>query len=114
GVYNVVLTGSGQATLYVKVGSQPTPTNYDCISNSVSPSQQCQVTLPTSGVIFLRVTGIAQNTTFTLTTLPGPMQTGYQQPSWPGMTVQGTVSANQTANYQTPMLNPGQYQIALN
>jgi hypothetical protein len=58
GSYKVTLTGtSGDADLYVKVGSAPTHSVYDCRPYQGGSNESCDVTLTSSSKIYILVNG---------------------------------------------------------
>ena len=40
---------SGNADLYVKLGSEPTTTDYDCLGNTAGSNETCSFATPSSG-----------------------------------------------------------------
>ena len=64
----VQTTGAGNADLYLRFGSQPTLTAYDCRSIGTTSSDKCTVSLPAVGDWHIMVYGYSNTTSsFTLT-----------------------------------------------
>ncbi|GEM_PF-366906 len=61
GVYEFVLSGTGDADLYVKVGSEPTKANYDCRPYKSGSNETCRVELAGAGVIHIMIDGYAKS-----------------------------------------------------
>ena len=59
--------GSGNADLYVKFGSQPTTTSYDCRSNAAGTAEQCAIAFPRTGTYYVLVRGASTFAGVTLT-----------------------------------------------
>jgi hypothetical protein len=55
----VAMTGSGDADLYVKKGSQPTTRSYDCRPYANGSAESCDVAQTTAGPVFVSVYGYA-------------------------------------------------------
>lgn len=53
GTYTFTMSGSGDADLYVKGGSAPSVSTYDCRPYGGTTSETCSVTLSAPGQIFL-------------------------------------------------------------
>ena len=66
GTYSFALTGSGDADLYVRVGSAPTTTAYDCRPYKTGSNESCQVTLAQPSTLNVMVRGYATTSTFDL------------------------------------------------
>jgi hypothetical protein len=64
GKLTALMTGSGDADLYVKVGSQPTLNSYDCRPYRNGSSESCEVNGP--GQIFVSVNGYTGPSPFNL------------------------------------------------
>jgi hypothetical protein len=80
GASNLVIRttgGSGDADLYVRFGSAPTPTAFDCSSNSASSTETCTFANPAAGTWHIAVVGF---TTFSGVTLTA----SWNVPSSPG------------------------------
>ena len=67
GVYTFSMTGTGDADLYVRTGSPPTISKFDCRPFRSDSNETCKATLPTSKPIHLMVRGFAGTSTFQLT-----------------------------------------------
>jgi hypothetical protein len=75
----VVMTGSGDADLYVKFGGEPTASSYDCRPYDSSSNETCELTVP-AGVtkVYVSVNGYAQSSSFSLAiTTGGSAPTSY-------------------------------------
>lgn len=59
GSYIFEMTGTGDADLYVRIGTEPTTTNYDCRPYKTGSNETCEVTLAVSSPIYVRVVGYA-------------------------------------------------------
>ena len=66
GTYQFSITGTGDADLYVKVGSAPTKTSYDCRPYKAGSNETCKVTLAQPAPIGVMVNGYATSSTFEL------------------------------------------------
>jgi hypothetical protein len=66
GDYEFAITGSGDADLYVKVGSAPTTTSYDCRPYKTGSNETCRVTLAQPTTIGVMVNGYSSSSSFTL------------------------------------------------
>ena len=66
GSYTFSITGTGDADLYVKRGSAPTTTSYDCRPYKGGSAETCTVTLAAPAPIHVMVRGYAAASTFTL------------------------------------------------
>lgn len=64
GRYLFTLTGTGDADLYVRLGSAPTTTVYDCRPYQSGTSEQCAVDLATPERVYVMVRGYATTSTF--------------------------------------------------
>ncbi|MBV8762522.1 MAG: PPC domain-containing protein [Deltaproteobacteria bacterium] len=68
GTYQFDMTGTGDADLYVKVGSAPTTTSYDCRPYKTGSNESCKVTLAQPTTIGVMVRGYATSaSSFTIT-----------------------------------------------
>lgn len=116
GKYVVTLTESsaapgGDADLYVKVGSAPTLSSYDCRPYLGSSNESCVVTLTQDAPIFVVVRGYAAQSDFQLTirgesTPPKPT-------TWSGLDESGTLAKGKTVSFQTPLLDAGRYRFTM-
>ncbi len=62
GTYEFKMTGTGDADLYVRLGSSPTLTAYDCRPYKTGSSESCRVTLAQPTTIGVMVNGYAAST----------------------------------------------------
>ncbi len=70
GSYTFALAGTGDADLYVKSGSAPTTTSYDCRPYKNGSAESCTVTLAAPAIVNVMVRGYAASSTYTLTAHP--------------------------------------------
>jgi hypothetical protein len=66
GTYLFKMTGSGDADLYVRVGTPPTASLYDCRPYKGGSNESCTVDLPTVAPIHVMIRGYAASSTFDL------------------------------------------------
>ncbi|RMH40545.1 MAG: hypothetical protein D6689_13375 [Deltaproteobacteria bacterium] len=66
GTYRFDLTGTGDADLYVRIGSAPTVTEWDCRPYKYSSNESCTVELAAPAVIHVMVRGYATESDFEL------------------------------------------------
>jgi hypothetical protein len=66
GDYQFDLTGTGDADLYVRVGSAPTTTKFDCRPYKTGSNESCKVTLAQPSTINVMVRGYATSSKFEL------------------------------------------------
>ncbi|MEJ7603897.1 MAG: PPC domain-containing protein, partial [Kofleriaceae bacterium] len=66
GNYDFTLTGTGDADLYVRVGSAPNTTDYDCRPYKTGSNETCRVALAQPAKVFVMVRGYAASSTFDL------------------------------------------------
>ena len=66
GKYAFTMTGTADADLYVRIGSEPTATAYDCRPYKSGTNEACEVTLPAAAKIFVQVRGYAATSAFEL------------------------------------------------
>jgi hypothetical protein len=101
----------GDADLYVKVGSAPTTSSYDCRPYEDGSAEECTVTVTAPAKIYAKVVGYAnQSNAFKLSfrSLAAP-----PAGSWTGMNESGTVLRNEEKRYETTSLPAGRYTFAL-
>jgi hypothetical protein len=100
-------TASGDADLYVKRGSAPTTSAYDCRPYKSGSSEECAVTLASAASIHVMVRGYSSSASAYRVTL---RRAGATPPStWAGIDESGTVARNQEKRWQTPVLPAGSY-----
>lgn len=61
---SVVMTGSGDADLYVRFGAQPTANEYDCRPYAGSSAENCDLTAASDTQVFVSVNGYADSSNF--------------------------------------------------
>jgi leucyl aminopeptidase len=66
GSYSCTLSGSGDADLYVRIGSPPTLSRYDCRPSKSGSNESCQIPLDQPAAIYVMVRGYAPSSTVTL------------------------------------------------
>jgi hypothetical protein len=66
GTYEFAMTGTGDADLYVRIGSEPTATRYDCRPYKSGSNETCSVPLAQAAKIHVTVKGYANSSTFEL------------------------------------------------
>lgn len=66
GTYQFSITGTGDADLYIKVGSEPTMSSYDCRPYKAGSNETCEVTLAQPAPIGVMVNGYSSSSTFEL------------------------------------------------
>lgn len=59
GTYELAMTGTKDADLYVRIGSAPTASRYDCRPYKTGSNETCQVTLAQSATIHVMIQGYA-------------------------------------------------------
>ena len=65
--FNVDMDGTGDADLYVRVGSAPTQNIYDCRPYLEGTREQCSVSVPAGGAeVFITVVGFAESSQYQL------------------------------------------------
>jgi hypothetical protein len=65
GRYRFALSGTGDADLYVRIGSEPTASAYDCRPYKSDSNETCEVELPQAAAVHLSIDGYTAST-FTL------------------------------------------------
>ena len=60
------MTGTGDADLYLRVGTAPTSSVYDCRPYESGSNESCEVTITTPAPVHLLVRGYAATSTFLL------------------------------------------------
>lgn len=69
---SITMTGTGDADLYVRFGSQPTGTEYDCRPYDSGSSETCNVVAPDGATeVFVSVNGYADSSDFDLNMVVG-------------------------------------------
>lgn len=66
GAYEFVMSGTGDADLYVRIGAAPTEAQFDCRPYRTGSDETCTVQLPAPAQIHVMVRGWAQSSTFEL------------------------------------------------
>ena len=62
GTYEFGMTGNNDADLYVRIGSAPTTTQYDCRPYKSGSNESCSVSLSSPAKIHVMVRGYSQAT----------------------------------------------------
>jgi hypothetical protein len=115
GRYTVTMTGSsGDADLYVKVGSAPTHSVYDCRPYENGSNETCEVTLSSSAKIYMLVNGYAAGSNPFHIKVTGvaapPAGAGTDLASF---NYNDTVAKNVEKRYQTATLPVGKYVFTM-
>jgi hypothetical protein len=98
----------GDADLYVRVGSAPTTSAWDCRPYIDGSAEVCTVDLASDDTIFVAVRGYAfGNNHFSLRVVGE--DEGGGGTAWTGISDSGSVSQGQEVRYQTPELPVGTY-----
>jgi hypothetical protein len=66
GTYTFSMTGTADADLYVRIGSEPTASTYDCRPYKNGSNESCELTLAQPAKVFVQVRGYATTSTFEL------------------------------------------------
>ncbi|MEZ4401363.1 MAG: PPC domain-containing protein [Kofleriaceae bacterium] len=66
GTYTFEMTGTGDADLYVRIGSEPTASKYDCRPYKNGSNESCELTLAQPAKVFVQVRGYSTTATFDL------------------------------------------------
>ena len=61
GDYVFEMTGTGDADLYVRIGSEPTRSEYDCRPYRSNSEEQCKLSLPSPATIHVMIDGYRQS-----------------------------------------------------
>ncbi|MGV3624452.1 MAG: PPC domain-containing protein, partial [Archangium sp.] len=108
--FRVVMTGTGDADLYVRFGSAPTASSYNCRPYLNGSSETCDLTVPTgittAYVSVVGYTAASYSLAVTYTkggTTPPPTGGGTPQTA----TVSGSVSRGQFITYNPVTVKPG-------
>jgi hypothetical protein len=67
GRYRFATTGTGDADLYVRIGSAPTTRTYTCRPYASNTTEECIITLANESVVHVMVRGYASSSRFELT-----------------------------------------------
>ena len=101
----------GDADLYVKAGSAPTLSVYDCRPYQGGSVEQCSVTLAAPAKIYAKVIGYAARSNaykLSIKQLAAPAPG-----AWTGLNESATVTKNEEKRYETPSLPAGSYTFQL-
>jgi hypothetical protein len=101
----------GDADLYVKAGSAPTTSSYDCRPYASGSDEECVVNLSGRAKIHIMVNGYASSPSSYLLTVSG--EGVAPSPSWAGLDEAGTVAGGAEKRWQTPQLPAGSYLFEL-
>ena len=64
GTYKFTMTGTSDADLYVRIGTEPTAELFDCRPFLSGSSETCTVTLPTAAPVHVMVRGWSPSSNF--------------------------------------------------
>lgn len=64
--FTAVMTGTGDADLYVKFGAQPTASAYDCRPYGGDSNETCNLTAPTATTAYVAVLGYSDTASYTV------------------------------------------------
>lgn len=117
GTYRVVMSHDpartgGDADLYVRVGSAPTTSAYDCRPFSDGSDEECTVEVTTASTIFIQVHGYGMGTNAFRLVVEGGGETP-PPAAWSGLDESGTVTKNQEIRWATPELAAGNYRFVM-
>lgn len=91
----------GNIDLYVRVGSQPTTTEFDCKSDNADSNEECEVTVTEDSTIFIKVIGRTPGeSAFAIATKPKILSL---------LSDSGMLAKNEERRYQTGELAVGTY-----
>jgi hypothetical protein len=107
----------GDADLYVRRGSEPTESAYDCRPYASGSDEECRVTLASAAAIHVLVRGYAARANaFVLAIRPDTATPPPPPPppaTWAGFSEQGTVTKDQEVRLATPTLAAGTYRFVM-
>jgi hypothetical protein len=115
GTYRVVMSHDparpgGDADLYVRVGSAPTTSAYDCRPYSDGSDEECTVQVTAATTVFIQVRGYGSGSNaFRLVVSGGGGDE--PPPAWEGLHESGSVSRDQEVRFTTPELSAGTYRF---
>ena len=69
--FNVTMTGTGDADLYVKFGAQPGANAYDCRPYGSDSNETCNLTAPSATTAYVAVNGYADTSSYTIKVVNG-------------------------------------------
>ncbi len=95
GTFSAALTGTGDADLFLRLGSAPTHTAYDCRPYKGGTDEECSAV--GTGQVFLGVNGFAQSSTYKLrvTYAPGLGSTSSPPSTFQHLNVSGQVATDE-------------------
>jgi hypothetical protein len=100
GASNLVVSmtgGTGDADLYVKFGSAPTSTTYDCRPYKSGNAESCTFATPSTGTYYVSIYGYA---TFAGVSLTGSFSTSGGGTTYPGVELTKTGLSGATSSWQ--------------
>lgn len=107
GTYKFDLSGTGDADLYVRAGTAPTLSAYDCRPYDGDSNESCTITLTSASVIHVMIRGYAATSDFRLA--GSGQASGGGGTTWSGLSDSGTITRDQELRWQTPELAEGRY-----
>jgi hypothetical protein len=106
----------GDADLYVRAGSAPTTSTYDCRPYLDGSDEECRVTLTSTQTIHMHVNGYGAGENAFILTVTQESGGGTTPPpptTWAGIDESFTVARNEEKRWQTPPLAAGAYEFVL-
>lgn len=105
----------GDADLYVRAGSAPTTSSYDCRPYLDGSAEECRVTLAAAAQLYINVAGYAAGENAFILTVEqvGGGGTPPAPEAWGGIDESGTVAKNAEKRWETPVLAAGSYVFEL-
>lgn len=104
----------GDADLYVRVGTQPTTSAWDCRPYLNGSAEECVVDLAASDTIFIQVHGWADQVNAFRLQVEGPDGDGGGNgggEAWQGLDESGSVARDEEHRFETPELPAGTYRF---
>lgn len=111
---------TGDADLYVRVGSEPTLEAYDCRPYLNGSEEVCEISLDASATLFAMVHGYGDENAYRLT-VTGESDGGSDDgddgddddAGWAGMEESGTVGRSEELRFETPVVPAGSYDFTM-
>lgn len=103
----------GDADLYVRLGAEPTASDWDCRPFENGTDEVCTLTLTSPAQPFALVNGYANQDNHFVLTIDGEVDGGEEPDPWEGMLEAGTVAKDEEMRFTTPTLAAGRYRFDL-